>query len=273
MQPGSADHDTASAERVLISASRFGDWQLLMKGLIATVVPTIGLGAFVTSARSPRGVAPSALDAVLVAIETTVHLTFWATLAYAYVDWRERAGELLAESKPNLAVIDDHSHKNRASKRIALGEVLLTLWWSGFIVAFVFTQRAIGWRGPDGDVVPVLNPAEWDFWIPLVMLIYANAFTLTIAAYRQGRWTPLTSFVLIGDAVIGAGVSCWLLTSRRALNPAWIAELDWLTAHQRSHMISWGAAVAVTLLGVTTVRTVAMGWRRDRSAPPVRYQP
>lgn len=260
---------------VAVGVTRIHDWFRLLRAILIIVVPVSVAGARFTA--SPQvGDAPRLGDFASIAVNLVVHTSFWVSLVYAYVDWRERTGEVRDMARPALSVVDGDARVSRvlsSTRRVSLGEVVgpIAIWIS--LTAFTFGQRRIAPLTDAGLPVPVLDPDSWPWWTPFVAWMAANATAALIATFRMGRWTPATTITSIVASLIVAGEVVRTIVLDRWVNPEYL-EVMALTEPARDRLAAQiTAATLVVVLGVAawTISIAWRGWRRDRSAPPLRY--
>ena len=270
------DPTTSSASaHVVVGVTRIHDWFRLLRAILSIVVPLALAGAFITA--SPKvGTAPTPGDFALIGVNLIVHTSFWVSLVYAYVDWRERTGQVGVLAGPALSLIDGDTRVVRAvarTRRVSLGEVVgpISIWIS--VTAFTFGQRRIAPLTDAGVTVPVLDPDSWPWWTPFVAWMAANATAALIATFRMGRWTPATTLTSIIASLVVAGEVVRTIAGGRWINPRYL-EMMALTEDGRERLESrLTLATLVIVVGVAVWTTViaGRGWRRDRTAPPFRY--
>lgn len=268
--------DLDRPERVLISASRYGDWLKLMRAVLGVVLPTTAFGVLVTAGNADQSAWDTTGDVVLAVVGTMVHLVFWLTLVYAYIDWRERVGEVRASALPRLSVIDETTVVRRgvpARRRVRLGEVVVPIAAWVLFVSFAFNQRRIGIVDADGQVIPVLRSDQWNGWIPFIVWMACNAVACLVATYRMGRWTPLTSVGAIISAITSGALTLWLLATGRGISREWIEEVDSISMSVDAlyDIAVWSSAVLMIAAIIWTTWVAGAGWVRDRTAPPLQY--
>lgn len=270
-----SDEPSDAADPVSVGVTRVGDWFRLLRGVLLIVVPTAVAGVFIT-ATPTRGNTPSAEAIIAIVMNLIVHTCFWVSLAYAYIDWRERTGEVRVSAPPTLALVDRSAAIKRVfspTRRVSLGEVLgpIAIWIS--IVAFVFGQRRIAPLNDAGVTVPVLDGGSWPRWTPLAAWMAANVAAALIATFRMGRWTPATTLVSVGASLLVASEVIRSVATGAWISEAYLQLMETTAEAQRRLEQQLVAATLVIVIGTTVWTTVIAlrGWRRDRSAPALSY--
>ncbi|NLA36030.1 MAG: hypothetical protein GX868_10135 [Actinobacteria bacterium] len=267
--------DVALPGHVVVGATRINDWFRLLRAILVVVVPLAVAGALIT-ATPAAGRSPSGDDFAFIVVNLVVHTSFWVSLVYAYVDWRERTGEIRVHERPSLSVVDGDTVVHRMlppNRRVSLGEVVgpIAIWIS--ITAFVFGQRRIAPLTDAGLIVPVLDPDSWPWRISLVGWMAANSMSSLVATFRMGRWTPATTITSIVASLIVAGTVARDVASGTWINPDYLKIME-LTDAARDRFETRLVAATLAVVIAVTVWTIAIavrGWRRDRTAPPLHY--
>lgn len=228
----------------LVGPTVFPQWRRLVTLLLWTVVPIVTvlnlvIRLFVDDVAAD-GVGPAFGSAAGLAVQVAVHVVFWTTLVFAVVE-RTQPGEVGGWSPDQLPEDD-------ASRQVGLGETVAS------VVALVLLALALVWQHTSspvrrgGDVVPVLDPALWSGWIPVLFVLVVAQVAVALAAFRARRWT--LRLALLGAALDVAAVAAvlWLLHSDRLFNPGFLAALrdgGWAQAAQQ---LPVGLTVGIVLI-------------------------
>ena len=231
--------------RHLIGPAYYGEWERLVKTLLAIVPAAVG-GALIL-AQALAGLDPTDMigSALGAAFTVAVQLTFWVTVVFAVM---ERKGTLVAArtwSPEDLPAAADH--------RISLTETALGVAGLTLLIWAMLWQRT-HWlvTASNGAQVPVLNPDLWDLWLPLLVGILVVSIVLAIANYRVGHWTVPTAVLNTVLNVAFAGIVLWLWEAGELVNPAVVDVLP-QGVDQLLGVLPW----VVVLIGVWDT---AAGW-------------
>ena len=245
----------------LIGPRYFLLWRrLTVLGLIwipATVGVIAALAELATT-DNPAGVIG---HGVLVAIQTAVHVVFWATLGFAILERVDVDAKL-----PEWSV--DHLPEVPQKQQIGLAEMIAGLFFTGLVVAVLVLQHFRSWiEGPGGDDVPVLDPELWSFWLPLLIAVLVISMAFEVVKYRVGSFTwP----VVVGTVLISLGwvvPFAYLAANDMLLSRELVTALDITPSTLDTiNLITVVVAIAVE---VGTVVDALVKNRKAASRPPV----
>lgn len=242
----------------LIGPELYPSYVTLLRSLLLTVVPIVAAVVGIAAAFSDDSLGSAIGSAVWTAITVAVHVAFWVTLVYALIE-RGIGGDA---SRSALGVEwSPDQLPDLPSQRGSLTDAV------GSVVFLVLLGVAIVWqqvRSPitEGDErLPLLDPALWSFWLPLILVLLVAEMAFEVVRYRTARIRP-TLNMLIGAAFAAPLVI--LGATDQLLNPAAVAQIqrDWAEFNPDvAHTVVAVSAVVIWLWDSVE------GWRRDRSVP------
>lgn len=213
----------------LISSARYSAWRTTVRLLLGLVVPLVAGTALIVEIDQGATLAEMLWAVSVAVVETVVHVTFWTTLVFACIDrW----------SPPPTKTTMPWSvaYLPQLSTGLRVGATEAALWAGSAVagIALMIGQRFISPFSDSEGPIPILAPTEWSLWWPVVIgLLAVSAVTAIIVGARR-RWTTGSIVVTIALNLALAVPTLWLLTSGRALNPAFgdaldaaIADLGW----------------------------------------------
>ncbi|GIJ81383.1 hypothetical protein SAMN05443287_101797 [Micromonospora phaseoli] len=234
--------DAATAERAVLTelgnpaklAARYTDrrlqligpqyylaWQRLLIVLLSTVPAIVGVLVAVIQATVVDNPAGAIGDGVVATFNVAVQIGFWVTFVFAVM---ERLGTPL--NLPEWSV--DQLPEGPVERDVSLTDVCASIVFLGLFIVFLPWQQFQSVVGPDGGRLPILDPALWTFWLPLLLVVLVASIGLEIAKYRARRWT----WWLVGvNAVLNLAYAVpvvWLLINDRLLNPEFVGQFAWL---------------------------------------------
>ncbi|MFF5172996.1 permease prefix domain 1-containing protein [Micromonospora sp. NPDC000089] len=238
-----AGQDPATAEREVLTelgapellAARYTDrvlhligptyyliWWNLLRRLLTYIPATVGVIVGVVHAATsdaPGGAVGAGISA---AIQAAVQIAFWTTLVFAVLERTRTPLELPAWTPDKLP--EAPVERDTRLPETCAGVVMLVL-LGGFLV----WQHFRSWvPGPDGRDIPLLDPALWNDWLPVLLAVLLLGALFEIVKYRIGRWTwPLFGARVALDLAFWLPV-VWLLRSDQLLNPALLDRVEWL---------------------------------------------
>lgn len=185
---------------------------------------------------------------IATALQVAVHITFGVTLVFAVL---ERSGTGVAcRGGASIACRPDRSGRqiSPAGTAVAIGFLVL-------VIAYLPLQQVRSFVSTDGGGnVPVLDPALWGSWLPLLIALLVATVVLEVITYRAGRWTwPLVTANAVLAVAVAGSLACLLLTDRR-FSPQLLERFEWLG---REDDLASVATVAVVVTVVIVVWDVA----------------
>jgi hypothetical protein len=234
-----ADH-YAGRRNYLIGPELYPGWRLMLKLLLTTVLPIVVVVAvvaqFVEDPSKAVGEGFSTLFAV------GVNLIFWVTLVFALI---ERAGlrDLPTAELVGIRVnrswtpADLPGYEPRA---MTLGQLATELSWLTVLITalvlqqFTFTDQ------------PLLDPAGWHVWWPLLIVAFLLRGVFYTVIYRQATWTRAAVLGNTAAALLWAVPTIWLLAVGRFFNPAF----QGLSHPDVKHWVTVSAIAAIALVTV-----------------------
>ncbi|MEV0154491.1 permease prefix domain 1-containing protein [Micromonospora sp. NPDC050686] len=239
----------------LIGPQYYLAWQRLLILLVSSIPAVVGVlvGAIeATVSDNPGGAIGAGFSA---AFNVAVQIAFWVTLVFAVL---ERVGtplnlpEWTVDQLPDEPVERDVSRTDTCAAIVFLVLTIAFLPWQQF-------QRVIG----DGDRLPILDPALWASWLPVLIAVLVAGIGLEIAKYRAGRWTwPLVGANAMLNLAFAVPAS-WLLLTDRLLNPDFVARFAWL----RDGGVDLVARISVVVtVGITVWDVVDSAVKARRAA-------
>ncbi|QKE84327.1 hypothetical protein [Arthrobacter sp. NEB 688] len=232
----------------LIGPTVYPEWRRLVVLLVSVVVPLAAVGTLVvrlfTDDVAADGVGPAFGGAALAGLTTAFHVVFWTTLVFA----------ILERTQPDTGVMGwtpDQLPEAPVSRRsVGRSETVLS------VVALVVMALALVWQRTSspvrvrGEAVPVLDPALWSGWLPLLLGLLAAHAALALVAFRARRWTWPTVAVGVALDVAVAALLVGLAQTDRLFAPGFVEALvdgGWATAGRDLRVATVLGVLVVTL--------------------------
>jgi hypothetical protein len=242
----------------LIGPGVYPHWLRLTRLLLVIIVPLAVLGHVVarllTDAVATDGIGTVAADTVGLALTVALHVVFWTTLVFAVIERTTASGELGSWDPDELP--------EDADRRVGIAET------AGSLVLLALVALALVWQQTSPPVrladtgVPVLDPALWNGWLPLLLVVLLADAVLAVVVFRVGYWTRRLDVVGAALDLAFAVPVLFLLSTDRLFNPAFVEELvqgGWEDA-QRDLTVSTTIGILVILVWSLVERI-----RRDRA--------
>lgn len=223
--PGRLADQYAGRRNYLIGPELYDGWRSLLTLLLSTVLPVVVAVTVIVQLFDDPSRAVGEGFSTLFGVATG--MTFWVTLVFALV---ERAGvrELPVVGLRLNRPWTPGDLPRYTSRAMTLGQLAGELSWLAVLIAalvlqqFTFTGR------------PLLDPAGWHFWWPLLIVAFLLRGAFSVAVYRSATWTRTTIAGNLAASLLWAGPTIGLLAAGRFFNPAFPALADagvkhWLT--------------------------------------------
>jgi hypothetical protein len=206
----------------LIGPTYYLAWERLLKVLLSFVPALVGLLVGLVEATDGGNPAESVGAGISAALQVVVHIAFWVTLVFAMIERTNTALNL-----PEWTI--DQLPEVRADRQITLTDTAVAIGWLVLVIAYLPLQHFHSFvPASDGGNLPILDPALWSFWLPVLIAVLVATVGLEIAKYRAGRWTwPLVAVNAVLDLAFVVP-AVWLLLTDRLLNPEFVARFEWL---------------------------------------------
>ncbi|WP_200209983.1 permease prefix domain 1-containing protein [Micromonospora coerulea] len=232
----------------LIGPTYYLVWQRLLRLMLATVPGTVGVVVGVLEATVGDDPGRAVGVGISSAFQTAVQIAFWVTLGFAVLERTDTSLNL-----PEWSV--DQLPEGPAERDVRLIDTCASVAMLLLTLAFLPWQHFQPWvSDTDGDRVPLLDPALWSSWLPVLAAVLVASLVLEVAKYRAGRWTwPLVAVNAALDLAFAVPVIVLLLTDR-LLNRELVQRFEWLRMDGHLDTV---ARVTVVVVAAITVWDVA----------------
>ncbi|MFI9640692.1 permease prefix domain 1-containing protein [Micromonospora sp. NPDC051925] len=270
--------DDATAEREVLTelghperlAARYADrrlqligptyylvWQRVLRRLLTTIPGAVGVIVGVVQATLGDNPAGAIGSGISVAFQTAVQIAFWVTLSFAVLERTAAPPKLPEWSVDQLPEAPVERDVRLTDTCASVAMILLTL-------AFLPWQHFRSWaRGTGGERIPLLDPALWTSWLPVLAAALLASLALEVVKYRTGRWTwPLVAVNALLDLAFAVPL-VWLVLTDRLLNPDLVARFAWLRDGDGLHTVTRGTVVAVAAITLWDVVDSVVKTRRS----------
>ncbi|WP_405095430.1 permease prefix domain 1-containing protein [Micromonospora sp. NBC_01412] len=228
----------------LIGPTYYLHWQRLLRLLLTFVPALAGTVVGVVQATTGEDLVPAIASGFGTAFEVAIQVTFWVTLTFAIIERADPSLRLPAWTVDQLPEVP-------AKQDMTLTDIAASAALMLFTAAFLPWQHFLSWaRQIDGERIPLLDPALWRSWLPVLMAVLLAGVVFELVKYRVGRWTwPLVAVKAALDLAFSVPV-VWLLAEDRLLNPDLIERFAWLQDEGNLQSIT---VIAIVTTGVVLV--------------------
>ncbi|WP_433790627.1 permease prefix domain 1-containing protein [Actinoplanes sp. CA-252034] len=226
----------ADRPRYLIGPAVYPAWKRLITMLLSVVLPVVVLLTVVVRVLGDATFGEVVGSAVTTILTVGAHMTFWSTLTFALL---ERGGVTRAGLPRREWTLDD-------LPRYEPGFLTAAQLWS-MVIWPVLVITALVLQQFTFTTEPVLDPANWSFWWPYLIVVLILEALYVVWLSRRGAWSRTVTLVNAALAVLSAGPIVWLAATDRFFNPAWLATLNWGDAEP----LNWltGMVIVIAVVG------------------------
>ncbi|MCM0676945.1 permease prefix domain 1-containing protein [Micromonospora phytophila] len=272
--------DTTTAEREVLTelgnpeqlAARYADrrlqligptyylvWQRLLKLLLSFVPATVGVVVGLVEATAGDNAGGAIGAGIVAALQVAVQIAFWVTLVFA----------VLERTNPSLRLPEwsvDQLPEAPVERQICLPDTAAAIVFLVLFAGYLPWQHFHSWVSDDqGGNLPILDPALWSSWLPVLLAVLVASVALEVAKYRAGRWTwPLVAVNTLLDLAFAVPVA-WLLLTDRLLNPDLVERFEWLRQGDNLDTVATVTVVGATLVVLWDIADSAIKAYRNRA--------
>jgi hypothetical protein len=206
----------------LIGPALFLDYVLVVKALLATVLPIVATVIAVVRAIEGGTVIDVVGGVVGTAITTAVHIVFWTTAVFAVI---ERTPDL--RWTPIRPWTPD-ALPEQTTGRASAGELVAETVFSGLFLTLVLLSPTLRFQTrPDGTPIGVLSPWLWDTGVVYAFVALVAAGLALSFVRRHVRWNRVVAVVAALTGLGTASLLVWVGAHDRLLNPEFVAAAGW----------------------------------------------
>lgn len=240
----------------------------LLTRLVAIVVPIVFVVITALELLDGASYLGALGEGLGVALTVGVHLAFWLTLFFVFLERADAARETRTEivgatGRWTVDMLPD-PRAERVGVGETVGEVFTTLLTIG---GLLFLRDLSLVTDANAEIVPVFDPALTTFWLPVFIAVLAVIAVLQVLVFVAGRWTiPLA----VGFTILQLGFAVPVIVlalNGTLVNPAFAAGIGWPPLAERDGIVMLSIAAATTLV---TAWEIFDAFRRTRRTPRAR---
>ncbi len=236
----------------LIGPGLYWDYRRTLSALLKIIPVTVALVVGTIDALSGSSLASVLWDGLGLLIVVAIQVVAWTTLGFAIA---EHTGMRSLPGHKDWSV-DDLPHATR--DEVTLGETVGTILTVLISVALLAWQHVVGVQTADGQQVPVIDPALWQWWLAALILIMTIEAVLQVVAHARRGWGRGLVISRIVASLAFAVVGVTMLVTQPLINPVLAAEWGdpaWAqTGGTLSRAVAWGIAVVTAVDVVDAIR-------------------
>jgi hypothetical protein len=198
----------------LIGPDHFFVYRRLLAVLLVTVVPIVLAVTAVGQVISGSDIGDVFAQSMGVGISLVVHIVFWTTLVFYFIDRSDEDSgtEWSLSMLPSLPTAGS----------IKLSDTIASVVFLVITIAMFIVSRDISPVTADGSMVPIFDPAMWDFWFPFLIAVLAVEIVFEVVKYRVGSWTWGLASVNLAINALFAVPAVYLLATDQVFNPEFL---------------------------------------------------
>ncbi|WP_157210186.1 permease prefix domain 1-containing protein [Nocardioides aequoreus] len=210
--------DYRGSAQQLIGPALYPAWARMLRILLLVVVPIVVVVVTVVDLLDGADAGSLIGGAVTTALGVGVQLAFWVTLVYALLDRTLSRAE--AEQACGGPWSPDDLPPVRTS-RGSVGDLAASLAFYALVAGALVWQQL----RPPVDGHPLIDPALWSFWIPVLLVALAGEAAYEVWKWRTG-WTRRTALLNLVPTTLFALPLAYLAWSERLLDPDAVAAIQ-----------------------------------------------
>lgn len=245
--------DYSDRPAFLIGPRYYFEWLRLVKLLFVIVLPIavagVALGQLIAGSTSGGIVLGEVIGSTVVAAMTiALHLAFWPTLIFAILERSDRSASPASRASAPWTQWSLDRLPEIRPKGIGTADLVASLVYVALMIGALLWDQFVGFVFIDGDGVPILDPALWSFWLPVLLVALLGEAVFAVLLFRSGRWTAGLAIANTVLALAFAVPIVWLVTQDALLNPAFFAAVAGEDAAEVGSIV--GIVVACTAAAI-----------------------
>ena len=239
--PGLLAAAYAGPQKYLIGPRYFHGYTRTLAIVFAFTIPTTWAVLLAVWLAAGNSVGSAIVTSSAAALAVGMIAAFWTTVGYAVVEAAENAREAdgampewSAEIRKAIAWTPDRLPKEGSARKVRINDAVEAIVGGSIGIALVFIQRSVSpFSDPSGAAIPILNPAIWSMWIPLLILLAVAWMAMEFIKLVHGAWSVPIAAAITVTTVAATGIQVYLLGTGQLFNPAFLEKIGatgWLAA-------------------------------------------
>lgn len=212
----------APPQRYLIGPGWYEIYIKTLQRVLFTALPIFAaVTAVLTLAEDPLAFGSAAGEAMSGVFDVAFQILFWVTLVFVFLERSEATPNEALNSRPGKWTVAQLPEMPRR-RQISIGETLVDI----ALVLFVMFWIALPVFQRGSESVPFLNPALWNGWLPLLLVILGLTLVHDLFQLKIGNWTPALTLTNVLLGLLAIVYLAALLITQDVINPAFLAMLE-----------------------------------------------
>ncbi|GIM93163.1 permease prefix domain 1-containing protein [Paractinoplanes toevensis] len=242
---------------VLIGPEFYPAWRRLLTLMLAAVLPIVVIIGVVVQLIEDPDIGKVIGGAVTAILNVGIQMAFWTTAVFVVLE-RTGAGPGRTGLKLNWTLKDLPRYEPSSVPKT---EVAAGVVWPILLTA------ALIWQHFGLNEVPVLNPANWSFWWPYMIVALVIGAGYQIWLFRRRSYDRTVTVVNAVQQLLFAVPLIWLLATDRFFNPEFHNFAD-LGGGDVKHWFTVSVIVVVALGTIYDMIKVAVRGEQSRRSLP-----
>jgi hypothetical protein len=248
----------AGRPNYLIGPALYTPWRKLTITLLSTVLPIVVAVVVIVQLFDDPDIGKVIGGAVTAILNVGIQMVFWTTLVFVVID---RSGAAKASLRTTWSVKDLPRYQPGG---MTTPEMALGIAWPVMLIAALILQQ---FTFTD---VPVLDPANWSFWWPFLIVAFALRGVYAVWVWRLGTWNRRVSVVNAVVTLLSTVPLVWLLAADRFFNPEFQQFADLGPAADVRGWLSAGIIALLVLGTAWDIVEVTLRGERARKGLPTK---
>jgi hypothetical protein len=233
-----------SPRRYLIGPGWYEVYIKTLQRVLFTVLPIFAAVTFMlTLAEDPLNFSDAVGRAIDGVFDVGLQILFWITIVFIVMERSEAIpGESLGSGSRKWIVTQ--LPELPGTRQIGIGEALMDIAMVLFVMLWIVLPVFQG----DSESVPFLNPALWDVWLPLLLVILGLTVVHDVFQLRIGNWTPALTITNVILGIIAIVYIAALVATQDLVNPAFLAMLEQRGASRLIETARWSLDISAVII-------------------------
>ncbi|GAA0238933.1 permease prefix domain 1-containing protein [Cryptosporangium japonicum] len=206
----------ADRPQYLLGPEMYPVWLRTMKMLYTIVLPIVVVVLTGIQAVADPNIGRIIGTSIGATLTIAAHMLFWTTGAFWILERTGVGREELTTGEWTPDALPRYEPRSMGVAELAA----IIVWPVLLIAALVLQQFTFADE-------PVLDPANWSFWWPYLLVMFVLEIVYALWVYRKAAWDRTVTAVNTVLALASAVPVGWLLADDKFFNPEFVDSLDW----------------------------------------------
>lgn len=234
----------APSKRYLIGPGWYEIYIKTLQRVLFTVLPILAVVTFLlTLTNDPLNVGDAATEAVGSVFDVGLQIWFWMTLVFVFMERSDAVPNESLDSAKQAWTVDQLPTLPH-TRQITIGEVVMDI----AMVLFVMLWIVLPVFQEGSESVPFLNPALWNGWLPVLLVILGLTLVHDVFQFKIGNWTPTLTITNVILGLIAIVYIAALVLTQDVVNPAFLTMLEQRSASRLIETAKWSIDISAAII-------------------------